>query len=121
MPEFLFLKQFPRYVFDMSQAARKNGIDGTGRKARGGPGSRVVERSRASDSEEEDRGERPPGHKLAKKLQKQEEERQIVKARNEAAIAFEQENYTKRAALYRQSIQCDNGRAAADRYVAEVN
>ena len=47
MEEFNFLKDFPRYMFDLSQALENAGKDGTnGRKAPSGPGSRQVMRMR---------------------------------------------------------------------------
>ena len=54
-------------------------------------------------------------------MQREEEEREVLKLRNLAAIAFEQEIYTERAALHRESILSDNGRAAANMKLAEVN
>ena len=120
--EFLFLRSFPKYMYDYGQALKNGGdVSGGPKKAPGGPGSRKVVKTRQYDTDEELTGERPARQKRARKLQREEEEREVLKLRNLASIAFEQEIYTERAALHRESILSDNGRAAADMKLAEVN
>ena len=115
----MYLKSFPKYIFDISQAAKQHGVDGPqGAKAKGGPGSRAVERTRQSD--DEDDAPRPLGLKAAKKIAREEAEVAEVKARNVRAIRFEQEKFTERAALHRQTIEADQARAAADLETASV-
>ena len=122
MEEFNFLKDFPRYMFDLSQALKNVGKDGTNaRKAPGGPRSRKVPRMRQADEDEDDPRDRPPGQSQSRKLRREDEEREVVKARNLAAIVFEQETYTKRAALLRQTIMSDDAKAAAECHTTDVN
>ena len=120
IPELKYLKSFPKYLFDIIQAAKLYGVDGlNGTKPKGGPGSRAVERTRMSDDEDE--GPRPLGLRAAKKIAREEAEVAEVKARNLRAIQFEQEKFQERAALHRQTIEADQARAAADVKTAEVN
>lgn len=120
-----FLKGKQKFYIDIAQLARNEhalGKDGNplAVKRRGGPGSRHEKRKRPADSGTEDEGEKVPGQKLARRLQKEAVAAAAATAENLAAIDAERHKYQERAQLQHRHLDTEKGRQETERVTAEV-
>ena len=95
-----YLKDKPRWLRDAAQ----HKLDGTGTKKTRSTPLKEAEKLRASDSEEEVVGAKPPGQKKARRLEKELVVINAAVAKKEAAIAKDIATFTDRATSHKMAM-----------------